>query len=301
MASTAPARKAMTGKAVTRAPRDVAHEGFLGHKRGRWAKVSAGISLLAILVYALTDPVPRHNGGTWLGYTLGSIGAGLIVWLSLIGVRKRVIGSKPYSLKGWTSAHVWLGMSLIVIGTLHAGGQLGWNVHSLAWLLMMIVILSGFWGIHLYRNLPERLSANRGEVTQAQMLEAIRTLDRQLDGAAQPLDADDAALVRFSLEECRIAGSLGQRLSGNYSKDGNARALAAIGDKVTAAQRAGRADERLQQIQFLLERKEAALAQARRHIRMKAQLELWLYVHVPVTLALLAALLAHVLSVFLYW
>lgn len=301
MASTAPTRKAMTGKAVTRAPRDTAHEGFLGHRRGRWAKVAGTISIVALLAYLLTDATPRPNGGTWLGYTLGSIGAGMIVWLSLLGVRKRVIGSKPFSLKGWTSAHVYLGLSLIVIGTLHTGFQLGWNVHTLAWALMMIVILSGLWGISLYATLPEKLSANRGEVTQQQMLEAVRTLDRQLDLAAQPLGADDAALVRMSLEECRIAGSLGQRLSGNYHRDGNARALAAIGDKVMAAMRSGRADERLQQIQFLLERKEAALAQARRHIAMKARLELWLYVHVPVTIALLAALFAHVLSVFLYW
>jgi hypothetical protein len=297
----APARKEMTGKAVARAPRDTAHEGFLNHKRARWAKVAGTLSLVALLTYMLTDPTPRHNGGTWLGYTLGSIGAGLIVWLSLLGVRKRVIGSKPFSLKGWTSAHVYLGLSLIVIGTLHTGFQLGWNVHTLAWALMMIVILSGLWGISLYATLPEKLSANRGEVTQQQMLEAIRTLDRQLDLAAQPLGAEDAALVRMSLEECRIAGSLGQRLSGNYASDGNARALAAVGDKVMAGLRSGQADERLQQIQFLLERKEAALAQARRHIAMKARLELWLYIHVPVTIALLAALFAHILSVFLYW
>lgn len=291
----------MTGKAVTRAARDTAHEGFLNHKRGRWARVALTLSLVALGAYLLTDPVPRHNGGSWLGYTLGSIGAGMIVWLSLLGVRKRVIGSRPFSLKGWTSAHVYLGLSLIVIGTLHTGFQLDWNVHTLAWALMMIVILSGLWGISLYATLPERLSANRGEVTQLQMLEAIRTLDRQLDTAAQPLDAEDAALVRMSLEQCRIAGSLGQRLSGNYANDGHARALAAITAKVMAGLRAGRVDERLQQIQFLLERKEAALAQARRHIALKTRLELWLYVHVPVTLTLLAALLAHILSVFLYW
>ena len=296
-----PGRKAMTGKAATRAPRDVAHEGFLGHRRGRWAKVAITFSLVTLGAYLLTDPIPRHNGGSWLGYTLGTIGAGMIVWLSLLGVRKRVIGSKPFSLKGWTSAHVYLGLSLIVIGTLHTGFQLGWNVHTLAWALMMIVIVSGLWGISLYASLPERLSANRGEVTQQQMLEAIRTLDRQLDVAAQPLGADDAALVRLSLEECQIAGSVGQRLSGNYAGDGNARAVAAIPEKVMAGLRTGRADERLQQIQFLLERKEAALAQARRHIRLKTQLELWLYIHVPVTVALLAALLAHIISVFLYW
>ena len=301
MASKTQASRAMTGKAVTRAPRDTAHEGFLNHKRGRWAKVAITLSVVALGAYLLTDPVPRHNGGTWLGYLLGSIGAGMIVWLSLLGVRKRVIGSKPFSLKGWTSAHVYLGLSLIVVGTLHTGFQLGWNVHTLAWALMMIVILSGLWGISLYATLPERLSANRGEVTQLQMLEAIRTLDRQLDIAAQPLDADDAALVRMSLEECRIAGSLGQRLSGSYANDGNARALAIIIEKVMTGRRTGRVDDRLEQIEFLLERKEAALAQARRHIRMKTQLELWLYVHVPVTIALLAALLAHIISVFLYW
>ncbi|MEI6486758.1 MAG: hypothetical protein WCO11_10875 [Sphingomonadales bacterium] len=293
MASSAPSRKAMTGKAVTRAARDVAHEGFLTHRRGRWAKVAATLGLVAILAYAFIDTSPRPNGGSWLGYTLGSIGAVMIVWLSLLGVRKRVIGSKPFSLKGWTSAHVWLGLSLIVIATLHSGFQFGWNVHTLAWVLMMVVILSGLWGIALYATLPEKLSANRGELTQAQMLEAIRALDRQLDAAAQPLAAGDAALVRLSLEQCRIAGSLRQRLTGNHADDGNARALAAV--------RARPSDAQLQPIRLLLERKEAALAQARRHIRLKALLELWLYVHVPATVTLLAALSAHIVSVFLYW
>ncbi|WP_439544643.1 hypothetical protein [Sandarakinorhabdus sp.] len=306
MASNAPpvpgtTRKVMSGKAVKRAPRDSAHEGFLTHRRARWAKIAGTLSLVALLTYLLTDPIPRHNGGTWLGYTLGTIGAGMIIWLSLLGVRKRVIGSKPFSLKGWTSAHVYLGLSLIVIGTLHTGFQLGLNVHTLAWVLMMIVILSGLWGISLYANLPERLSANRGEVTQLQMLEAVRTLDRQLDAAAQPLGPEDAALVRLSLEECRIAGSLRQRLWGNYDNDGNARALAAISDRVMTDMRAGRGDDLVRQVQFLLERKEAALSQARRHIRLKAQLEFWLYIHVPVTVALIAALLAHILSVFIYW
>ena len=244
MAAPAHSRKLMAGKAVARAPRDTAHEGFLNHQRGRWAKVALTLSLVALGAYLLTDPSPRHNGGSALGYTLGTIGAGMIVWLSLLGVRKRVIGSKPFSLKAWTSAHVYLGLSLIVVGTLHTGFQLGWNVHTLAWALMMIVIISGLWGISLYATLPERLSANRGEMTQLQMLEAIRTLDRQLDAAAQPLGGDDAALVRLSLEECRIAGSLGQRLSGNYGNDGNARALAAIGNKVMTAMRAGMAKAR---------------------------------------------------------
>src|SRR3546814_1839309 len=56
----------------------VSHEGFLRHKRFRWLKITLGLSLLSLLVYAFTDVQPRHNGGSWLGYTLGTIGALLI-------------------------------------------------------------------------------------------------------------------------------------------------------------------------------------------------------------------------------
>jgi hypothetical protein len=54
-------------------------------------------------------------------------------------------------------------------------------------------------------------------------------------------------------------------------------------------------------VDALLERKMAMLAQLRRHLRLKAMLEIWLYVHVPFTFALIAALTAHIVSVFFYW
>jgi peptide deformylase len=51
----------------------------------------------------------------------------------------------------------------------------------------------------------------------------------------------------------------------------------------------------------LLERKSGALGRIRRHMRIKAFLEVWLYIHVPLTFALIAALTAHIISVFFYW
>ena len=283
------------------AVRSHAHEGFLTHARGRWRKAALAVSILAIATYALTDPAPRPNGGSAAGYLLGGIGALLILWLSLIGLRKRIITSRPYSLKAWTSAHVWLGLSLIVIGTLHTGFQFGWNVHTLAYALMMLVIVSGLYGVYAYVVLPSQLGANRNEATQPQMLEAIRTLDRQLDSAAQPLGQAETDLVRLSLEDCAIAGGVWDRLTARQPRCGNRRALVAVQAVIDGQMRRGAADPRLTQIMFLLERKALALAQARRHIAIRARLELWLYIHVPATFALLAALTAHILSVFIYW
>ncbi|HEX4879279.1 MAG TPA: hypothetical protein VFV39_05480, partial [Limnobacter sp.] len=44
-----------------------------------------------------------------------------------------------------------------------------------------------------------------------------------------------------------------------------------------------------------------ALKQLRQYYTMRFWLELWLAVHVPLSFGLLAALLTHVISVFVYW
>lgn len=278
---------------------DGRHDGFLRHDNFRWLKIAAGLSGFALLIYILTDPQPRHNGGSAYGYLLGTIGAGLIVWLTLLGIRKRAMTDKHWSLKSWTSAHVYLGLSLIVIGTLHTGFQLGWNVHTLAYALMMIVIISGIFGISAYSTLPRAMSANRDEMTEKQMLESLRSIDRQLHDAAQPLEQRHAELVRMSLDQDPFGGGIARRLSGKYPECATRFAQAEI--RRETAYKPNMGDDPLEQIDILLSRKEAMLGRVRKHLRLKAMLEVWLFVHVPATFALLAALTAHIISVFFYW
>jgi hypothetical protein len=274
------------------------HEGFLRYKRFRWAKRASLFAALAVLVYALTDQQPRPNGGTWLGYTLGTIGVLLILWLALLGVRKRTMTRGDWSLKGWTSAHVYLGLALIVIATLHSGFQFGWNVHTLAWALMVLVILSGVFGVVVYSTLPAALSSNREQMTQPQMLEALAAVDRQLDTAAQPLDrAATEAVIAALAEHPQRDGALRRLLFAASHPGPTQRAIAAF----NLASAAAAADPALIRVEALLQRRQGQLARMRQHMRYKALLEVWLYVHVPITFALIAALAAHVVSVFFYW
>ncbi|MGN6499938.1 MAG: hypothetical protein ACTHKM_07300 [Tsuneonella sp.] len=282
-----------SGKVSFREQRqDTDHESFLAHKRYRWAKIGGVICLVAIIAYALIDVQPRPNGGSWYGYTLGTIGVLLIVWLSLLGIRKRNMTEGRWSLKAWTSAHVYLGLSLIVIATLHTGFQFGWNVHTLAWALMMLVIVSGIYGITVYAMLPQKLSNNRKETTRGQMVEGLAALDRQLQEAAQPLDRDESDLVIAALDQDVFRAGLWSRLTGHYRGCATARALGAV-------DRDGDDDHR--RVHALLSRRKAQLEQIRRQMHFKALLDVWLFVHVPATIALLGALTAHVISVFYYW
>jgi hypothetical protein len=275
------------------------HEGFLRHKHFRWLKLSLLLCVAVTAGYVLADVKPRPNGGSWYGYGLGTLAVLIILWLTVLGIRKRWMTRGKWSLKAWTSAHVYLGLSLIVIATLHTGFQLGWNVHTLAYGLMMLVILTGIWGIIAYATIPAALSSNREEMTQTQMLEGLRAVDRQLHAAAQPLDQRWAMLVEKSLDQNPFAGGILRRLSGKYRNCATARALKQI-RRVTGPEPDIGGDP-LEKVDALLERKKAMLARLRQHLRLKAMLEIWLYVHVPATFALIAALTAHIVSVFFYW
>jgi hypothetical protein len=275
------------------------HEGFLRHRRFFWLKAALALSFAALLGYALIDVQPRPNGGSWYGYTLGTISALLILWLTMLGVRKRAMTSGRWSLKAWTSAHVYLGLSLVVIATLHTGFQFGWNVHTLAYALMMIVILSGIYGISVYAALPVELSNSRAEMTKPQMIDAVVKLDRQLQIAAQPLGHADTEIVTLSLEDDPFRGGLIRRLSGKYPFCRTAYAWRELSRRAALVSN-GQADA-IETVADLLERKSAALGRIRKHLRIKALLEVWLYVHVPLTFALIAALAAHIVSVFFYW
>ena len=285
---------ASRSESVRQVPRSgaIAHEGFLRHRNFKWAKIASIVAVVSILLYAFDDPDPRPGGGTAYGYILGTIGAGLIVWLTALGFRKRTMTRKRWSLKAWTSAHVYLGLSLIVIGTLHTGFDLGWNIHTLAYVLMMVVILSGLVGVGLYAALPRVLSDNRGEMTEPQMIEALAALDRQLHDAAQPLEQEEAALVQDALAEDPFDAGLWRRLSGRFPPGATDAALAHL--RGPGSPEDGR-------LEGLLDRRRAMVSRMRRHMRLRAALEMWLYVHVPTTVALLAALFAHIVSVFFYW
>lgn len=276
------------------------HESFLRFHDYFYLKFAAVLCIAAIGIYAFTNPAPRHSGGDWLGYTLGAIGALLIVWLTLLGLRKRAITPGKWSLKGWTSAHIYLGLSLVVIATLHTGFQFGWNVHTLAYALMMVVIASGLFGIYFYATIPERMSDNRAQKSNAQMLEEIAALDNDLREAAQPLGQMNAMAVQYAIDNTRIGGGVLARLRTDFPKCATSVALTNLKASAAAAPRSQGGDD-LTSVTSLLERKVVLLQRARRHMHYRALLELWLYVHVPATFALLAALIAHIVSVFYFW
>lgn len=298
------------------------HDSFLTYSGYRWLWITLILLTGSVVAYVWHAPVDGPNGGSWLGYTLGTIGALLIIWLMFFGMRKRSYSSSTGALRGWLSAHVYLGTSLIVIATLHAGFQLGWNIHTLAYFLMLAVILSGFFGVFAYLRYPTMMTRNRSNASRDAMLEEIAELDAEALKIASKLGDKVHNIVIRSIEKTKLGGGVWSQLTAH---DGSAAALERTKELLDEMEKdkdarpqtqemptmfamvdfladsGGEQSEDLRQLTDALSRKKSLASKVAQDIQLQALMEIWLYIHVPLTFGLIAALTAHIVSVFYYW
>lgn len=292
------------------------HTSILEYRSARYLWVSVLLVAICIVIYlSQSDAEQPANGGTWQGYTTGTLGALLILWLSMLGLRKRRYRSRLGSVAGWTSAHVYLGASVIIIGTLHSAGQLGWNIHTMAYVIMCAVVISGFFGIYYYISLPDKLLSNRGGRSREALFEELHELDTEGRVAAELCSSDISLGATSAIERTSIGGGVAaQLLRSDHSKmsitvngkpkivqnKDQARILEMIATRIPDAQRQSEV-EPLRNLMSIMGRRQAVIRRIVRDIQLQGMLKVWLYLHIPLTFALLVSLTAHIVSTFLYW
>ena len=291
------------------------HESILAFRGRRYLWVALLVVAAAIAAYWFDDPQEPANGGTALGYALGTIGALLILLLTGFGVRKRRYASTLGTVQGWLSAHVYLGVALLLIVTLHAGFQFGANIHTFAFVVMLFVVLSGLFGVTVYLRYPERMSDNRGGAPRSELIDQLEDIDRRSMRAAENLGAEFVEFVTSGVQRTQLGATLWQRLRAHDTsqilvRDGGETRIVANRRQETALDwladqqsRAGDAETAasIGELSALIRNKRKLLRQLGEDLKLQAVLEIWLYVHVPMTAALLVALFAHIVTVFMYW
>jgi hypothetical protein len=277
----------------------IKHVSIFAFAKFRYLKWAIVLAVGALVAYIWHEPPHKPYGGTWLGYTLGTIGALLIVWLTWFGVRKRRYRSRLGTVQGWLSAHVYLGIALLVVATLHTGFEFGWNIHTLAYALMVAVVVSGIYGVVIYARVPEMMTGNMGAQTLEGIIQKISDQDRELSQAM--LNLPDAVYKTYesSVKTTRLGGSFWRVLSGSDMGCPTAKAMRVVPELSKTL--VGEQAQINRRAYAILAAKHELLSRARRDMRYKARLDLWLYFHVPMALALLAALAAHIIAVFIYW
>jgi hypothetical protein len=114
---------------------------------------TAAAFLWAAAVMRQTSTWP--GGSSIAGFTFGLIGGGIIVFEVLLWFRKQVRAWRIGRAQAWLRAHIWLGLLSLPLLVLHSGFHLGGSLSTVLMVLLVIVVLSGIWGLAMQQWLPK--------------------------------------------------------------------------------------------------------------------------------------------------
>lgn len=266
---------------------------FFSYRNYRWLWINVIALLLCIAVYCVNKPLGGRNGGTVVGYTFGGIATAAIMYLMWFGIRKRSHYARYTSLQGCLAVHVWLGIMLAFLVPLHAGFQFGFNVHTLAYVLMLATITSGIIGAVIYISYPPRVQSHRGGGTVKSLLEQVAALSKDIDFLGK--DRSDDFYRLLDRVDFVFKPSVARALWQKKIEDVPPKEVASLLSKLSQKE----SDEGYQVVS-LASKKRQLVHQVYSEIRLMAAFRSWLYVHLPLSFGLIAALAIHIFSVFYY-
>ena len=294
------------------------HQSFLTVARYRYALYAALLAAAATMSYIVDSWREHPSGGTMLGYTLGGISTALVLFLLCYGIRRRSFGGSAGSTRHWLSMHVYFGLCVVIVATFHSGLQFGLNIHTLAYVLLCAVVVSGCWGVYAYLRYPALMVRERGETGRDELQARLHEADRQAMSLARKLEPGVSALISDAVLRTRLGGGVWAQLRGcddsmlmvtpvrehGFSRlvsNGGQQALIAQLAKYQATNFDSDNHQALQALLRIAGEKAVLVKRLRRDIQLQALLQIWLYIHIPLSFIMLAALLGHIFAVFYYW
>jgi hypothetical protein len=277
-----------------------------------WAVVSALVLALAAIVYipyALGSTPP--SGGSALGLTYGIAGFGAMVVVTLLALRKKFPIWRIGRTQSWMRAHLWLGALSLPLILLHAGFLFGHGLTSVLMWLFVIVYASGVFGAWLQHTVPRRIMC---EVPMETIYDEIAHVREQLLDEADTVVADASGKLQVAVPVAasganalasvmRVGADDTAPLREFYTREmrpfveapSRAHPLA---DPTTAAARFGKLrpllppelGSAITDLESLCEEERQLLRQERMH----GLLHSWLVIHVPLSFALMALAVVHI-------
>jgi hypothetical protein len=275
-------------------------ETFLSVRGYFWLWFSVGVVLLSTVLYLLDDSIGGRNGGTVLGYTLGVLATIGILYLMWYGIRKRSYYARITTLKAVLSSHIWIGIALVFIVPLHSGFSFNLNVHTLAYVLMLLTIATGVWGVVLFRKYPYSLASQRGGGSLSQLASGVYGIKDDIKNMLDNSEAERSDGFLNLAHELKSDSSGDSLLKSFFVQTGGVPIpdvrIAQLIQKLPAHEHGDALS-----LVTAIKKKISLEDKIREEARALFYLRAWLYLHVPLSFALCVALFIHIFSVFYYW
>ena len=277
------------------------YENFLAYRRYFWGKLTLATVLVLVLSYNIYSQRVAPHGGTTVGLIYGILGFLAILLLMYYGMRKRSYTAKHWSLRAWLSFHVYIGTLTLLIIPLHAGFKFGFDIHTLAYVLLAIVVVSGIVGAVLYLVLPGRFSRFGEELTygpgsDAEISQIIRQMRALYVDKSQEFVDICQAEIEYGMPRRHVGWDLLWRKSATPTTlTQHIQDFQTSLDSIPETEHAA-----FQNLARLATQKRDLEYRMVEQMRLQNLLEAWLYVHLPVSIVMLVVVIIHILVVCYY-
>ncbi len=259
---------------------------------GRRATVNVtliGVAFALLLLENWRRDIALHDAQFFNGWTL----LACVTVMMLLSWRKKVVILPFGRVRFWLLVHYYVGLLTVAVFIVHTKHQLpGSLLHWLLWSLFVVISLSGLAGVITSKIVPPRLEAQGERI----LFDRIPLFRAQLADQAEAIardsvqDGNTRSIARLYVD------TLGDFFAGPRnilshlaaSKVPQARIIGELSAIERYLDEAGKA--RLLKIRELVEAK----SNLDFHYANGGLLRLWLFIHVPATYALLAAIAVHV-------
>lgn len=266
------------------------------HKKWIWTTAGLAVAAAAIWGWEWYRAPAALTGGSTLGLWYGILGSLLMIFAGLLSALRKVptwswLGPR----KVWLRGHIWLGLLAVVLILLHSGFRLGGTLEKSLWAVIILITLSGIFGLLLQQFVPRILTLripceSPTEQIPHLCLRMRQTGDQLVDSMANG-KANSAAVLELSrFYDEMVRPFLGE----DYT---SASPLAAQFQAESVFTRV-RAMPGMKEIDPVLRELESLCTERRflgEQQRLHRLLHSWLLVHVPLSAALLVLGVAHVI------
>jgi hypothetical protein len=265
---------------------------FLQPKRRDWFVASGAVAAAAWLGYVVASWWWPWAPGQWGGLTFGTLASVLFLVDALYPLRRRLLARPLGTAQHWVQLHIYGGLLACLFVFLHIGfrqpgGQFGW------WLLGLTVwsTASGLVGVWLQKWIPILISRNLSvEALYERIPELVARLqeeaDRVAEGSSEILARAYSAEIRPQLATVTPSWSFLADIRG-----GRERRLAPFQHVQQFLDQGER--QRFEDLQAILTEKTELDA----HYSLQRVLRVWLVIHVPPAMLLLALAAVHIAAV----
>jgi hypothetical protein len=141
-----------------------------------WALASLALTVAggaSYVLYVWSRPYGA-SGGSWPGLGYGIVGTAFMVAAALLAARKKVRTLRLGAAQTWMRAHIWLALLAVPFILFHAGFRLGGPLTTWLMALFAVVTVSGIFGVVVQQLLPSRMAVQVPRETTLGQIEHVR-------------------------------------------------------------------------------------------------------------------------------